>query len=111
MIRKQTSVALALLAYGALTCAQTTPVVSTQQANAREDDSSYVGASTRVGLGYDDKTRLRGELYRVLSESETAALLGEAWISRNSGGLKFQPARGREFRPEGNDGISRRTWH
>lgn len=49
----------------------------------------YVGATTRVGLGYDDTTHLRGELYRVLTESDTSALLGEGWLSRNAGGVKL----------------------
>ncbi len=58
-------------------------------AEADKVESAYVGATTRLGIGYDDSTKLRGELYRVISESETSALLGEGWISRNAGGVKF----------------------
>jgi outer membrane protein OmpA-like peptidoglycan-associated protein len=85
MNKKYSSVALVLMACGPLVSAQTAPV----PADAEKGESGYVGASTRVGLGYDDKTRLRGELYRLFSESDTSALLGEAWISRSAGGLKF----------------------
>ena len=89
MNKKYSSVALVLMACGSLVSAQTAPVPAPVPADAEKSESGYVGASTRVGLGYDDKTRLRGELYRLFSESETSALLGEAWISRSAGGLKF----------------------
>jgi outer membrane protein OmpA-like peptidoglycan-associated protein len=89
MNRKHAFVALALMACGSIVSAQTAPVPAPPPTDAEKGESGYVGASTRVGLGYDDKTKLRGELYRVFSESDTTALLGEAWISRNAGGLKF----------------------
>jgi outer membrane protein OmpA-like peptidoglycan-associated protein len=85
MNKKHCVATLVLMACGSLVSAQTAPV----PADAEKGESGYVGAATRVGLGYDDKTRLRGELYRVFSESDTSALLGEAWISHNAGGLKF----------------------
>ena len=86
MNKTNNSVALVLMACGSLACAQTS---APSPAPADAGESGYLGASTRVGLGYDDETKLRGELYRVFSESDTTALLGEAWISSNAGGLKF----------------------
>ena len=84
--------ALLLLGYGSIASAQlaqpTATGVAAQGSEVRGEDYGYVGAMTRIGLGYDDTTHLRGEVYRVLSESPTRSILGEAWISRNAGGLK-----------------------
>jgi outer membrane protein OmpA-like peptidoglycan-associated protein len=49
----------------------------------------YVGADTRLGLGYDSETKLRGELFQVLRSDDKSATLAEIWASRNSGGVKF----------------------
>ncbi len=49
----------------------------------------YVGADTRVGIGYDSETKLRGELFQVLRSDDKSATLGEIWASRHSGGAKL----------------------
>jgi hypothetical protein len=87
--KQRALVAIALLACNAFAFAQTPPVSPAPPSAVDAGESAYVGADTRVGLGYDDKTKLRGELYRVFSESDTSALLGEAWLSRNAGGVKL----------------------
>ncbi len=89
MNKQRALVAIALLACNAFAFAQTPPVSPAPPSAVDAGESAYVGADTRVGLGYDDKTKLRGELYRVFSESDTSALLGEAWLSRNAGGVKL----------------------
>ena len=88
MKKTNSAVGLMVLAWGSLASAQTAqpPAGSTAADNT---DLGYIGGSMRIGLGYDEKTRLRGEMYKVLSESETRAILGEAWVSRNAGGLKL----------------------
>jgi outer membrane protein OmpA-like peptidoglycan-associated protein len=93
MTKKILALALLWLAHGTAVLAQQTsppaapPSAPTPQATA--EDPGYVGATTRVGLGYDETTHLRGEIYRVLTESETSSVLGEGWIGRNAGGIKF----------------------
>ena len=89
MSKERALAVLALLACGSVAFAQTASAPAAPPTTAESGESAYVGADTRVGLGYDDKTRLRGELYRVFSESDTSALLGEAWLSRNAGGVKL----------------------
>ena len=87
MKKTNSAVGAMVLAWGSLASAQTAQAPA---ASATSDtELGYVGGSMRIGLGYDEKTRLRGEMYKVLTESETSALLGEAWISRNAGGLKL----------------------
>ncbi len=81
------AVAALMMICGSVALAQTAAL--TPPPAPANDPSGYVGASTRIGLGYDDTTHFRGELYRILTESETSAALGEAWISRNAGGVKF----------------------
>lgn len=50
---------------------------------------AYVGSDTRLGLGYDTKTKLRGEIAHVFNDDAMAAWIGEAWASGSSGGLKL----------------------
>lgn len=52
-------------------------------------DLAYVGSNGRIGIGYDSKTKLRGEAYWVFSEDSLAAWIGEAWASGSAGGLKL----------------------
>ena len=58
-----------------------------------EDPPTYVGAKTRIGLGYQSRDQLRGELYHVLTEDKSSALIGEGWLSGRDGdyggGLKL----------------------
>ena len=95
MTKKYRVLALLLFGHGCIASAQTqTPPPSAtgpgmQGSEVVAEDPGYVGATTRIGVGYDDTTHLRGELYRVLSESPTSSILGEAWISKHAGGLKF----------------------
>jgi outer membrane protein OmpA-like peptidoglycan-associated protein len=49
----------------------------------------YVGANTRLGLGYDSETKLRGELFQVLRADDTSATLAEIWASNHVGGVKL----------------------
>jgi outer membrane protein OmpA-like peptidoglycan-associated protein len=49
----------------------------------------YVGADTRLGIGYDSETKLRGELFQVLRGDDKSATLAEIWASRGSGGVKL----------------------
>lgn len=50
---------------------------------------SYIGDGLRLGVGYDSKTKLRGEYYQVYQEDSAKALIGEAWVSGTAAGLKF----------------------
>ena len=50
---------------------------------------TYVGSNGRIGVGYDTKTKLRGEAYWIFSEQDLAAWIGEGWGSGSSGGLKL----------------------
>jgi outer membrane protein OmpA-like peptidoglycan-associated protein len=45
---------------------------------------SYVGATTRLGIGYDTRDKLRGEAYQVFGETDHAAWIGELWLSDRS---------------------------
>jgi outer membrane protein OmpA-like peptidoglycan-associated protein len=47
-------------------------------------DLSYVGATTRLGIGYDTRDKLRGEAYQVFGETDRAAWIGELWLSDRS---------------------------
>ncbi len=49
----------------------------------------YVGADTRLGIGYDSETKLRGELFQVLRSDDKSATLAEIWASRSAGGVKL----------------------
>ena len=49
----------------------------------------YVGGDTRLGIGYDSETKLRGELFQVLRSDDKSATLAEIWASRDSGGAKL----------------------
>lgn len=50
---------------------------------------TYVGSNGRIGVGYDTKTKLRGEVYWIFSEQDLAAWIGEGWGSGSAGGLKL----------------------
>ena len=49
----------------------------------------YVGGDTRLGIGYDSETKLRGELFQVLRSDDKSATLAEIWASRDAGGAKL----------------------
>ena len=50
----------------------------------RDLDLRYVGASTRVGIGYNTRDKLRGDAYQVFGETERSAWIGELWLSERS---------------------------
>ncbi|CAN5166050.1 hypothetical protein BH11PSE11_BH11PSE11_18150 [soil metagenome] len=57
-----------------------------------EQDSgpkSYIGEHLRLGIGYDTKTKLRGEYYQVLQEDAAKAFISEAWVSGSAAGFKL----------------------
>lgn len=49
----------------------------------------YTGASTRIGLGYQNGGFWRGEIFDVISETTDSAWLGDAWVADSSGGIKL----------------------
>lgn len=49
---------------------------------------SYVGARSRVGIGYDRDTKARGEFSHVLTEDALSAFIAQGWISKRSGGVR-----------------------
>ncbi|MDQ2961748.1 MAG: Ig-like domain-containing protein [Pseudomonadota bacterium] len=50
----------------------------------RDVDLRYVGASTRLGIGYNTRDKLRGDAYHVFGETERSAWIGELWLSERS---------------------------
>ncbi|HEX5863775.1 MAG TPA: Ig-like domain-containing protein [Casimicrobiaceae bacterium] len=51
---------------------------------SRDLDLRYVGASTRLGIGYNTRDKLRGDAYQVFGETEHSAWIGELWLSERS---------------------------
>lgn len=49
----------------------------------------YTGNSAQISVGLSHDAKLHGEISGVLHESATHAWLGEAWSSRQEGGIKF----------------------
>ena len=50
---------------------------------------TYVGSGTRFGVGYDSKTKLRGEIYQIFNEDSASAWIGEGWVTDRAGGLQL----------------------
>lgn len=48
-----------------------------------------VGANTRIGLGYDSRHKLGGDIMQVLRDDGRSTVIGEGWIGRDAGGLKL----------------------
>ena len=46
----------------------------------------YVGAATRLGIGYDSENNLRGDAFQVFGETPKSAWIGELWFSDRSAG-------------------------
>ena len=87
--RSASNAALAILFTGAAIVA---PAVAQDAGKATPTTGAtlqYVGADTRVGIGYDTETKLRGELFHVLRGDDTSATLAEIWASRDAGGAKL----------------------
>jgi outer membrane protein OmpA-like peptidoglycan-associated protein len=89
MNKKRLATSLTLLACAAVASAQTPAAPPAPTPEAEPGPQAYVGAATRMGLGYGKQERLRGELLQVLTESDTTAWLGEAWLADGAGGLKL----------------------
>ncbi len=78
--------------FASILAAFSTPVLAqSAPANPGAESSanlSYVGARSRVGVGYDSGTHLRGEFSHVLTEDALSAIIAQGWLSRRSGGLR-----------------------
>jgi len=84
---KSSNAALAILLGGA---SIVTPAAAQDAAKPAPGAAlQYVGADTRLGIGYDSQTKLRGELFQVLRSDDKSATLAEIWASRDSGGAKL----------------------
>jgi outer membrane protein OmpA-like peptidoglycan-associated protein len=67
------------------------PPVTFAQSTAPSSALSYVGANTRIGVGFDSEFKGRGEITQTLTATETSALIGELWAARHrAGGLQLQ---------------------
>ena len=51
--------------------------------------TTYIGSKTRLGIGYDSKTKLRGDIYHIFSEDQSSAWIGEGWVTDQAGGLQL----------------------
>lgn len=85
------SLLILLLAPFSVAIAQDVPSVFSSKFPESQGSANlqYTGASTRVGLGYQNGGAWHGELFGVLSETPDSAWLGDAWTSDTAGGLKF----------------------
>jgi outer membrane protein OmpA-like peptidoglycan-associated protein len=88
--------ALAFALFVPTASAQTTPS-GAPVATGQDLDLRYVGASTRLGIGYDSQNKLRGDAFAVFGETERTAWIGELWFAdRGAGGgqisYHWQPA-------------------
>ena len=88
--------ALAFALFVPTASAQTTPF-GAPAATGQDLDLRYVGASTRLGIGYDSQNKLRGDAFAVFGETERTAWIGELWFAdRGAGGgqisYHWQPA-------------------
>lgn len=64
--------------------AQTSPVSTTTSIPL-----AYRGDTTQLSVGYDQKTKVNGELQQVLSADDRSAWIGEGWIGQQVGGVKL----------------------
>jgi outer membrane protein OmpA-like peptidoglycan-associated protein len=78
--------ALAISAISSTSFAQVAPDAKAQ---ANGGALSYVGATTRIGVGIDDDRKVRGEIAQVFGETDTSSWVGEAYGSRSGLGLKL----------------------
>lgn len=56
---------------------------------------------TRLGIGYDSRYKLRGEILQRVAGDERSAWLGEGWIGRQAGGVKID----RHWYPDDNGPV------
>jgi len=50
---------------------------------------ALTGEDTRIGVGYDSRHKLSGEIMQVIAGDDRSAWIGEAWAGRDAGGLKL----------------------
>jgi outer membrane protein OmpA-like peptidoglycan-associated protein len=77
------------LAISAISSASFAQVAPDAKAQANGGALSYVGATTRIGVGIDDDRKVRGEIAQVFGETDTSSWVGEAYGSRSGLGLKL----------------------
>lgn len=75
----------------ALLSALLAPVVFAQESKPQGNGGalSYVGGTTRIGVGVDDDRKARGEIAQVFGETDTSAWVGELYGGRSGAGLKL----------------------
>ncbi len=88
--------ALAFALFVPAAWAQVTPS-GAPAATGQDLDLRYVGAGTRLGIGYDSQNKLRGDALGIFGETERSAWIGELWFAdRGAGGAQlsyhWQPA-------------------
>src|SRR5258706_8471726 len=76
--------ALLLFLVADLTAGQPAPQDAAVLPTGRDLDLRYVGASTRLGIGYSTRDKLRGDAYQVFGETERSAWIGDLWLSERS---------------------------
>lgn len=89
MNKKLVVSALSLFLLGLETYAADSPVAPDNAPPADTSPATYIGAGTRFGIGYDSKTKLRGEVYQIFNESPSSAWIGEGWVTDRAGGLQL----------------------
>ncbi len=70
--------------------AQTVPPVDPNE--IKGEGFAFTGDSTRIGVGLSrefSRTKFRGDVLQVFSQSDRSALIGEAWLGDSAGGLKL----------------------
>ena len=88
---KISTLLISLLAPFSVAIAQSVPSVDSAKPQTSNGGSSlqYTGASTRIGLGFQNGGAWRGEIFDVLAETSNSAWLGEAWVADSAGGLEL----------------------
>jgi outer membrane protein OmpA-like peptidoglycan-associated protein len=51
--------------------------------------TTYIGTGTRFGIGYDSKTKLRGDIYHIFTEDKASSWIGEGWVTDQAGGVQL----------------------
>lgn len=90
MITKPLACTVLLYVCASVASAQTS-AIDTDQAEAASNSAnfSFTGSSSRIGLGVDQDGDFFGEYFQVLRERDDSAVIGEAWMADDAGGLKL----------------------
>ena len=88
---KISSLLISLLAPFSVAIAQGVPNIDSQKPQALNGATGlqYTGASTRIGVGFQNGGLWRGEIFDVLTETSNSAWLGEAWVADSAGGVEL----------------------